>query len=65
MDINQTKKNKTMENEELYEYLKHEWIFNCHKKYHYMFDVWFENITDNQILYFTSWMKGEKTPWIG
>ena len=29
-----------------------------------MFDMWFENITDNQIIYFTSWMKGEKTPWI-
>lgn len=54
-----------MKAKELYEYLKHEWIFNCHKKYHYMFDMWFENITDNQILYFTSWMKGEKTPWIG
>ena len=54
-----------MKTKELYEYLKHEWIFNCHKKYHYMFDMWFENITDNQILYFTYWMKGEKTPWIG
>ena len=29
-----------------------------------MFDMWFENITENQVLYFNSWMKGEKTPWI-
>lgn len=53
-----------MKTKELYEYLKHEWIFKCHKKYHYLFDTWYENITENQILYFNAWMKGNKTPWI-
>ena len=29
-----------------------------------MFDTWYENITENQILYFNAWMKGNKSPWI-
>lgn len=49
----------------LHEYLKKEWIYNCHRKYHYLFEDWFKNLTENQIIYFSAFMIGNKTPWIG
>lgn len=40
-------------NKDLYNCLKNEWKFNNHKKYQKYFDEWFDNLTENQIYYFT------------
>ena len=32
------------------------------KKYYKYFEEWYENITENQKLYYISYMKGKKTP---
>lgn len=46
----------------LKEYLWNEFRYNVLKKYYKYFDEWYENITENQRLYYISYMKGEKTP---
>ena len=38
---------------QLYIYLEKRWRFSNHKKYHKYFKEWIENITENQIYYFT------------
>lgn len=32
------------------------------KKYYKYFDEWYDNLTENQILYYISYMEGKKTP---
>ena len=47
-------------NNNLYEYLEKEWKQNNHLKYLKYFDVWINNLTDDQIFYYkTLWMKTE------
>ena len=48
--------------EELYEYLKKEWRYNCHPKYLQYFDEWFNNLTDYQIHCYSIWMTGKLGP---
>ena len=40
----------------LHLYLQNEWIERNHPKYHHYFKEWVENITENQIYYFTKEM---------
>ena len=49
---------------ELKEYLWNEFRYNVLKKYYKYFDEWYEKLTDNQILYFTAYMNGQKSPWV-
>jgi len=51
------------QNNKLKEYLWNEFKFNVHKKYYKYFDEWYNNIIDNQILYYTAYMNGKKTPY--
>lgn len=46
----------------LKEYLWNEFRYNVLKKYYKYFDEWYENITENQRLYYISYMEGKKTP---
>jgi len=46
----------------LKEYLFNEWKYNVLKKFLKYFDEWYENITDNQRMYFEAYMNGKKTP---
>lgn len=47
---------------ELKSYLWQQW-FHCNiPKYYKYFEEWFAKLTDNQIEYFTAYMKGKKTP---
>lgn len=45
-------------------YLKKEFERNNHQKYRKWFDLWFVNLTENQIAYYTAYMNGNKTPYI-
>lgn len=51
------------QNNELKEYLWNEFRYNTLKKYYKYFDEWYNNLTDNQILFFISYMNGKKTPY--
>ena len=53
---------KAGQNDKLKEYLWNEWRYNVHKRFLKYFDEWYENLTDNQILYFNAYMKGLKSP---
>ena len=47
----------------LKDYLKNEWR-NCNRaKYQQYFENWFNNLTQNQLLYFNCYSKGLKTPY--
>lgn len=48
----------------LKEYLWNEWKYNTLPKYYHLFEEWFKNLTDNQILYYTAYAKGLKTPYL-
>lgn len=47
---------------ELREYLEREWRYNVHKKYHKYFDLWYDNLTDTQVLFYSAWMRGSLSP---
>jgi hypothetical protein len=53
---------KAGQNDRLKEYLFNEWKYNVLKKFLKYFDEWYENITDNQRMYFEAYMNGKKTP---
>ena len=46
----------------LKEYLWNEFRYNVHPKYYKYFEDWFSNLIDNQILYYTTYSKGLKSP---
>lgn len=46
------------------EYLQGEWKFNNLPKYQHLFESWFSNLTQSQILYFRAYSKGQKTSFI-
>lgn len=45
-------------------YLWYEWTHSTLPKYYKYFEEWFNNLTDNQILYFTAYCNGKKSPYI-
>ena len=49
--------------DKLKQWLKKDFEWNNHKKYRKYFDTWCENLTDNQILYYDAYSKGQKTPY--
>ena len=49
---------------ELKTYLQAQFKRTVHKKYHSLFDQWFANLTDNQIMYYTAYMQGKKSPFV-
>lgn len=50
--------------ESIKEYLEKEWRLSNHTKYHYLFNKWFENLTENQVLYYAYYAFGEKSPFV-
>ena len=44
---------------ELHQYLEQEWIRYNNKRYWKYFEEWIENLTDNQIYYFTLYLNGQ------
>lgn len=50
-------------NEKLKEYLWNEWRTCNHNKYLHLFDMWINNLTENQILYLTAYSNKQKTPY--
>lgn len=48
---------------ELREYLEREFRYNVHKRYHKYFDLWYENLTDTQVMYYNAWMQGSLSPY--
>lgn len=48
-------------NQELYDYLLHEWKFNNHVKYLKYFSEWIENLTEKQINWYEIYKQGKKT----
>lgn len=54
-----------MPESKLKEYLKKDFDWNNHKKYRKYFDEWYSNLTENQLLYYKSYAKGQKTPFQG
>ena len=47
--------------EALKEYLWNEFKFNNIQKYYNYFDTWVDNLTENQMLYYEAYRKGNKT----
>jgi len=47
-------------NKSLYNYLEKEWRINNHSKYQHYFQLWVENLTDNQIEYFNKFKDNKK-----
>ena len=43
------------------EYLWLEWRYNNHLKYYHYFEDWFNNLTDNQKIFYEAYSKGKKT----
>lgn len=50
--------------EDLKNYLQKEFDRSVHRKYRYLFEQWFGNLTDNQIMYYTAYMQGKKSPFV-
>lgn len=48
---------------ELREYLLHEWKWNNHVKYLKYFEIWINNLTKEQILWYAAYKDGKKTLW--
>lgn len=48
--------------EQLKQYLWIEFSHSTIPKYYKYFEEWFSNLTDNQILFYTAYMNGLKTP---
>ena len=49
--------------EKLKEYLWIEFNHSTVSKYRKYFEEWFSNLTENQILFYTAYMSGLKTPY--
>lgn len=49
--------------DKLKEYLRKEFIYNTVPKYYKYFEEWFNNLTKNQLVYYTAYMNGCKTPY--
>lgn len=49
--------------DKLKEYLKKEFIYNTVPKYYKYFEEWFNSLTKNQLVYYTAYMNGCKTPY--
>ena len=49
--------------DKLKEYLKKEFIYNTVPKYYKYFEEWFNNLTKNQLVFYTAYMNGCKTPY--
>jgi len=47
---------------ELKTYLQMQFKRSVHKKYLHLFEQWFNNLTNDQIMYFTAYMQGKKSP---
>lgn len=58
----QIKTRKKME--ELKEYLQKEFDRTVLRKYRHLFEQWFSKLTDNQIMYYTAYMQGKKSPFV-
>lgn len=54
----------TKKTDELKIYLQREWKYNVHKRYQKYFDLWYENITNEQIIFFNAWMRGNLSPFV-
>ena len=54
---------KQMFMEKIKEYLWGEFKFNNMPKYYHYFDEWFNNLTENQLLYYNAYSNGFKTPY--
>ena len=46
------------------EYLWKEFRYNVHSKYYKFFEEWYNNLTDNQIIYYTAYSMGLKSPYL-
>ena len=44
------------------EYLQKEWRYNVAPKYQHLFEQWFQNLTEQQKLYFQAYSLGKKSP---
>lgn len=44
------------------EYLQKEWRYNVAPKYQHLFVQWFQNLTEQQKLYFQAYSLGQKSP---
>ena len=51
--------------EELYDWLKREYIYSNIKKYHKYFKIWIANITESQIIGFSEQMARQKSHCMG
>ena len=49
--------------DKLKEYLRKEFIYNTVPKYYKYFEEWFNNLTKSQLVYYTAYMNGNKTPY--
>ena len=49
---------------DLHLYLNKEFKYNTIPKYYRYFEEWFNNLTENQLLYYNVYKNGEKTPFI-
>ncbi len=49
---------------ELKTYLQMQFKRCVHKKYHCLFEQWFSNLTDDQIMYYFAYMQGKKSPFV-
>ena len=49
--------------EQLKQYLWIEFSHSTVPKYYKYFEEWFSNLTENQILFYTAYMNGLKTPY--
>ena len=46
------------------EYLYNEWRLCNNSKYLHLFDEWYKNLTENQMLYYKAYSEGKKTPFV-
>jgi hypothetical protein len=46
----------------LKEYLRREFTYNTIPKYYKYFEEWFDNLTEEQKLYYECYMNGQKSP---
>ena len=46
------------------EYLYNEWKLYNSSKYLHLFDEWYKNLTESQMLYYKAYSEGKKPPFI-
>lgn len=49
------------ENNDVKQYLWHEFKLNNNPKYYKYFEEWFNNLTETQLLFYNAYSKGDKT----